>query len=134
MRKIAIIISGILFGLGLSISGVSKQEVVLSFLQLHDMGLLFVLGLGIIITALSYHLLPKMLHKPLLGQKFAKYPGYDKTVKGAILFGLGWGLSGVCPGTALATIGLGNMPIIYALAGIFLGAYAYGYSQSNKIQ
>jgi uncharacterized membrane protein YedE/YeeE len=45
---------------------------------------------------------------------------------GAAIFGLGWGISGVCPGPAITGLGLGNWPILYALVGIVAGAYVQG--------
>jgi len=40
----------------------------------------------------------------------------------AVIFGVGWGLSGQCPGSALASLGMGNLPILVGLAAIFIGA------------
>ena len=45
---------------------------------------------------------------------------------GAALFGIGWGLSGVCPGPAIAGLGTGNWPLLIAIAGMFAGAYTQG--------
>jgi len=47
-------------------------------------------------------------------------------VIGAAIFGIGWGLSGVCPGPAIAGLGVGNAPVLWALAGLFAGAYVQG--------
>jgi uncharacterized membrane protein YedE/YeeE len=49
-----------------------------------------------------------------------------RTIVGAAIFGVGWGLSGVCPGPAIAGIGDGNWPLLLALAGMFAGAYVQG--------
>jgi uncharacterized membrane protein YedE/YeeE len=46
---------------------------------------------------------------------------------GGTVFGVGWGLSGICPGAAYASFGIGNVAILWAVAGMFLGAYAQGY-------
>jgi uncharacterized membrane protein YedE/YeeE len=48
------------------------------------------------------------------------------TLVGAALFGIGWGLCGVCPGPAIAGLGAGNWSLLWALAGIALGALAQG--------
>jgi len=45
---------------------------------------------------------------------------------GAALFGVGWGMSGVCPGPALASLGTGNTDVWWALLGVVLGALAHG--------
>ena len=49
-----------------------------------------------------------------------------RTIGGAALFGVGWGLSGVCPGPAIANLGTGDWPVAVALAGMVAGAYIQG--------
>jgi uncharacterized membrane protein YedE/YeeE len=49
-----------------------------------------------------------------------------RTVIGAIIFGVGWGISGLCPGSAMASLGIGNLPVLIGIAGMFLGAYIMG--------
>jgi uncharacterized membrane protein YedE/YeeE len=49
-----------------------------------------------------------------------------QTLVGAALFGVGWGMSGVCPGPALASLGTGNTDVWWALLGVVLGALAHG--------
>lgn len=51
---------------------------------------------------------------------------------GAALFGIGWGISGVCPGPAIAGLGAGNYPLLWSLAGLFAGAWAQGWWASRK--
>jgi uncharacterized membrane protein YedE/YeeE len=50
-----------------------------------------------------------------------------------VVFGIGWGLSGVCPGSAIASIGVGNWPILAAVAGMLLGAYLQGAVMSRSV-
>lgn len=45
-------------------------------------------------------------------------------VAGGSIFGVGWGLSGICPGAAYNSVGIGNYPVLVAIAGMFVGAYA----------
>lgn len=119
---------GLLFGFGLAFGGMAKQEVVLSFLQLRDLGLLLLLGGSALVTALTINLVPKSLKKPLLGGEFKKRKRTlnKNTIIGAAIFGVGWGLSGQCPGSAMASIGVGNIPILIGVASMFLGAYIMG--------
>ena len=49
-----------------------------------------------------------------------------RTLLGAAIFGVGWGLCGVCPGPAIAGLGTGNWPLAIALAGLVAGAYVQG--------
>ena len=48
------------------------------------------------------------------------------TVIGAIIFGLGWGISGICPGSAISSLGTGNLPILIGIAAMFMGSYVMG--------
>ena len=63
---------GLLFGFGLAFGGMSKPEIVLSFLQLKDLGLLILLGSSAFVTAITINLIPKVLNRPLLGEEFKK--------------------------------------------------------------
>jgi uncharacterized membrane protein YedE/YeeE len=119
---------GALFGFGLSVSTMVRPEVVLDFLLFRDLGLLLVLGGAVIIALLFYQLAPQLLKKPLLEPAFGTHPSTlnARTLIGAAIFGAGWGLCGVCPGPAIAGLGIGNWPLLIALAGIFVGAYAQG--------
>ncbi|MCZ2845762.1 MAG: YeeE/YedE thiosulfate transporter family protein [Candidatus Bathyarchaeota archaeon] len=123
-----VFIGGILFGFGLAFGGMAKQEIVLSFLQLQDFGLILLLGASAIVTAITINLAPKIIKKPLLNGEFKKRKRIlnKRTVIGAIIFGLGWGLSGLCPGSALASVGVGNLPALIGIAGMFIGAYIMG--------
>jgi len=105
-----------------------KPEVVLDFLRLRDMGLLLVLGGAVAVTLAAYHLGPRLLARPLAGETFLRHPSEMtvRTIAGAALFGVGWGLSGVCPGPAIANLGTGDWPVAIALAGMVAGAYVQG--------
>jgi hypothetical protein len=128
-RALAFVLaSGMLFGFGLALSTMVEPEVVLSFLLWKDMGLLLVLGGAVAVTFAAYHLAPRMMKKPLAGDAFGKHPSEmaARTLAGAAIFGVGWGLCGVCPGPAIAGLGVGNWPMLVALAGLLLGAYVQG--------
>jgi uncharacterized membrane protein YedE/YeeE len=121
-------IAGALFGCGLAVSTMTQPEVVLSFQRFQDFGLLFVLGGAAGVTLLAYQLAPRLLRRPLAAPAFAAHPlePLGRTIAGAALFGLGWGLCGVCPGPAIAGLGTGNWPLLIAVAGIFAGAWVQG--------
>ena len=68
------LISGALFGFGLSLSTMTHPEVVLSFLRFTDFGLLMVLGGAVIVATLCYQHAPRLLAKPLFGPVWGKYP------------------------------------------------------------
>jgi uncharacterized membrane protein YedE/YeeE len=127
-RVLATLLAGALFGFGLSFSTMIRPEVVLSFLRFQDFGLMLVMGGAVIVVLLTYKLAPRLLKRPLLDDHFHAHPSIwnRDTAVGAALFGVGWGLCGVCPGPAIAGLGAGNWSLLWALAGIALGALLQG--------
>jgi len=124
----ATLLAGALFGFGLSLSTMVQPRVVLGFLQFQDMGLMLVMGGAVAVALLAYKLLPRIMKKPLLDAHFHPHPSTwnRNTAVGAALFGVGWGVSGVCPGPAIAGLGLGNWDMLWALLGIGIGALMQG--------
>ena len=127
-RMLATLLAGALFGFGLSYSTMIRPEVVLSFLRFEDFGLMLVMGGAVWVVMLAYKLTPRLLTRPPLGDRFHAHPSVwnRDTLMGAALFGVGWGLCGVCPGPAIAGLGAGNWSLLWALTGIALGALAQG--------
>ncbi len=125
---VAVLAGGVLFGFGLALSTMISPEVVLSFLRLQDFGLMLVLGGAVVVTMITYTLAPRLMSRPLWEPAFGTHPSQlDRdTIVGSAIFGAGWGLCGVCPGPAIAGLGAGNWPLLFALAGIFAGAYLHG--------
>ena len=125
---LAVLAGGALFGFGLALSGMIQPEVVLSFLQFNDFGLMLVLGGAVLVTAVVYGLAPRLMRAPVLEPAFSAHAlrPWRETILGAAIFGAGWGLCGVCPGPAIAGLGAGNWPLLYAVAGIALGAWVQG--------
>jgi uncharacterized protein len=127
-KLLAVLAAGVLFGFGLALSTMIQPEVVLSFLRFQDFGLMLVMGGAVLVTLLAYKLVPLGLDKPVLGGYFHWHVSHwnRDTLQGAALFGVGWGLCGVCPGPAIAGLGTGNWSLLWAVAGIALGALAQG--------
>nr|WP_273422461.1 DUF6691 family protein [Halomonas sp.] len=119
-------IAGLLFGLGLAVSGMTDPARVLGFLDIAgawDPTLLFVLGAAVGTTFVGYRLVFAR-GTPLFSAKFqlpTKQELDAKLLGGAALFGVGWGLSGYCPGPAIASIGGLTLPLLALLAAMVLG-------------
>lgn len=131
-----ILVGGLIFGFGLGFSHMAQPEVVLSFLQLEDLGLLFVMGGGAGVTMISIFVATRFLGTaPLTGQRYERrLKSMDNNVLiGGAIFGVGWGLSGICPGAGYASFGIGNYPILWGIAGMFIGAYLQGYWRSTRL-
>ena len=128
-QALATLLAGALFGFGLSVSTMIQPQVVLSFLRFQDFWLMLVMGGAVLVALLAYKGMPRLLRHPLLGGSFqAHAAAWNRdTAVGAALFGIGWGLCGVCPGPAIAGLGAGNLDLLWALAGIGAGALAQGW-------
>jgi uncharacterized protein len=126
MQKFFVLISGILFGAGLAISGMVNPVKILNFLDLFgqfDATLIFVMGAGLIVATIGYQLIFKR-GKPFFGNRFhlPRETGIDaKLVGGAALFGIGWGISGFCPGPAIASLVFGYQQSFIFVAAMILG-------------
>lgn len=128
-----ILVGGVIFGFGLAYSHMARPEVVLDFLQFEDLGLVFVMFGAAAVTAVVFFLAPRALDTaPLTGDRYERrLKSFDRNVLvGGAIFGAGWGISGICPGAAYASLGIGNLPIMWSLAGMFVGAYLQGYWRS----
>ena len=127
-QNIVLFLGGIVFGFGLTLGGMAKPETVLSFLALEDFGLLVLMASATGVNFIAINIIPRVIEKPLLGGEFKpRERVFSKnTLIGAIIFGAGWGLSGQCPGSAISSLGVGNLPVIVGIAGMFIGAYVMG--------
>ena len=125
-------VSGLLFGIGLYVSQMVDPLKVLRFLDFTaiptggwDPSLAFVMGGGLIVmvAAVQYG---KRLGKPLFDTAFHQ-PEYNRIdtplVAGAALFGIGWGMSGICPGPAISLIAFVPDHLWVFLAAMFVGSY-----------
>ncbi|WP_178916049.1 DUF6691 family protein [Natronomonas gomsonensis] len=129
-----ILVGGLIFGFGLGFSHMARPEVVLNFLLFEDFGLVFVMFGAAIVTGIAFAVMPRIRDTaPLTGDRYERrLKSFDKNVLiGGGIFGVGWGLSGICPGAAYASLGVGNVTILWALAGMFVGAYAQGVWRSR---
>lgn len=137
MGIIVHLVAGLLFGLGLVLSGMANPAKVLNFLDIAgtwDPSLAFVMAGAIAVTAIGYMFVLGRA-APILERRFdlpAIRPVDATLIVGAAVFGLGWGLSGFCPGPALTSLPLAARGTLYfvpaMLAGIAIAAYLKGRS------
>jgi uncharacterized membrane protein YedE/YeeE len=128
MSLIAQLFIGFVFGAGLVVSGMINPAKVLNFLDLagdFDPSLAFVMAGAVAVTTLGYRIVLAR-PRPVLARAF-QLPSQKavdgKLVAGAAIFGVGWGLSGLCPGPAIASLGLGA-PGVLAFAPAMLAGMA----------
>ncbi|AOY87622.1 hypothetical protein BKP64_05245 [Marinobacter salinus] len=124
--SLASFISGLIFGLGLIVSGMSNPEKVLGFLDLAglwDPSLAFVMG-GAILVGLGAFAVARRRTLSFLGFNM-KVPGHThidkRLVIGGLTFGVGWGIAGFCPGPALVALGAGETKAMVFVAAMVAG-------------
>ncbi len=140
-RVLVALALGALFGVGLTVSQMVNPAKVIGFLDVTgpwDASLAFVMGGALLITLPAFAL-AKRRAAPLLGASFAIPPLRDvdgRLVGGSVLFGLGWGMAGFCPGPALASLGLGESatyPFVAAMvAGTLLARWIDPFFRSRS--
>ena len=126
MDKLAALLSGLLFGAGLAISGMVNPMKVQTFLDLFgrwDPTLIFVMGGALAVTYAGYRLVLRA-PRPRFSPAFIlpSLQGIDeRLIGGAVVFGLGWGLTGFCPGPAIASLVFGYWPSVVFVIAMALG-------------
>lgn len=117
MFRLVALLSGFIFGVGMMVSGMVNPAKVIGFLDVFgqwDPSLAFVMGGALLVFVPGYFLAVRRQKKPVLADQFClpKTQTLDKKlIGGALLFGTGWGLAGLCPGPAITAISSGALPI-----------------------
>jgi uncharacterized protein len=126
MKLLMALAAGLLFGLGLSLGGMTQPAVVLGFLDLSgawNPRLIFVMAGAVLTTAAGYRVLMRR-PTPWLDTTF-RLPAVRRVdgalIAGAAVFGVGWGIAGYCPGPALASLGSGQASVWLLVAMMALG-------------
>ncbi len=127
---VAAYLSALLFGLGLSVSGMTNPDKVIGFLDVTgawDPSLMFVMLGAVAVHGATYRLITKR-SSPLLTASF-QIPSNRKIdrrlILGAVLFGLGWGLGGFCPGPAIVSAVSGAPSVLAFALSMTLGIYGH---------
>ena len=120
MKLISALISGIVFGIGISVSGMMDPAKVLNFYDIAgtwDPSLAFVMAGAIGVTFLGYRVVLQR-SKPLFSDHFQVPPSKiidRRLVGGSAIFGIGWGIAGFCPGVAIPPLGRAAAKLHYFL-------------------
>ncbi|NBU59504.1 MAG: hypothetical protein EBS23_07020 [Betaproteobacteria bacterium] len=131
MALITIFLCGLLFGIGLIVSGMADPANVIAFLDLGGLWnpqLALVMG-GAVGVGLAGFALARRRARPLLASGRMQWPTATaidrKLIAGSVLFGIGWGLAGFCPGPALVGVGLGSGEAVLFTVAMLAGMYLH---------
>ncbi len=126
--RIAALISGILFGMGMAISGMIDPAKVIGFLDISgswDPSLAFVMGGALAVFMPSYFFIIKPRKQTVSGVEMCTPTNTKidtRLLSGAAIFGIGWGLAGICPGPAVASLSFGNISIVLFFVAMLAGS------------
>ena len=131
------LITGILFGAGLVISGMTDTNKIIGFLNISDSwdyDLAFVMGAAVITTTIGFQWI-KSWDKPVLAKRFYLPTSNiidQRLIIGSALFGTGWGLVGYCPGPALISMLYGNYLTIAFVIAMIVGMFSANIINANE--
>ena len=135
---LASFVCGLIFGAGLLISGMNQPEKVLGFLDIFgawDATLAFVMAGAVAVSAIGFALARRST-APVFAARFSWPERHDidtPLVAGAVLFGIGWGLVGICPGPALVNLAGFSLPIVVFVVAMVLGMLGYELWQRRSV-
>ena len=127
VRNIVALLSGVLFGLGLTVSHMTNPDKVLAFLDVGgawDPSLILVMGGAVVVTAIAFRFVFKR-PQPIFEKRFY-IPTRDaidrKLLGGSAVFGVGWGLVGFCPGPAITSLAFGHTESFIFVGSLIAGS------------
>jgi hypothetical protein len=135
MRILSALLIGMIFGLGIAISGMANPAKVLNFFDIAghwDPSLILVMAGAFITTAIGYRLVFRTLKDPVLETTYNVPTSRvidARLVGGSAVFGIGWGITGFCPGGAVPALGLG-----YTETFLFIAAMIGGIAIARVMQ
>lgn len=137
MKNIYALLAGLIFGFGLIVSGMANPEKVIGFLNIFgrwDPSLAFVMGGAIFVGVFSFKYIVKR-EKTLLGGSL--HLSNEKSINkrlifGSLIFGLGWGVAGFCPGPALVSLGMGSLKGAMFVIAMLAGMLTFKLVQKNN--
>ena len=126
-QRLVVFVFGVVFGVTLSRSGAADYTFIQEMFLFQSIQLYGIIGTAVILLVPGLYLL-KRHGKTAGGEdlKLKSKPFNGGTILGGVFFGIGWSLTGMCPGPILVNVGEGKLYAIAALAGTLLGAYLFG--------
>lgn len=128
MRFLSAFIVGLIFGVGIAISGMINPAKVLNFFDIAgtwDPSLIFVMGGALLTTFIGYRIVLRR-DKPVIEERFQLPTARAidaRLVGGSAVFGIGWGIAGFCPGAAIPALGSGKVEVAGFVAALLAGLW-----------
>jgi uncharacterized membrane protein YedE/YeeE len=139
MKNIFAFIFGGLFATGLMFSGMANPEKILNFLDIFgswDASLAFVMMGAIAVAFIPFQILSKQKAPKTVFKEPIELPKNTqidtRLVLGSAIFGMGWGLAGICPGPSLTLIGLGHYQALYFIFAMIIGVLIFNKTMGAK--
>lgn len=135
--RYSFLLLGTVFGFLLSRAGATTFDFYAQLFLFEDLQLLWVIATAGVVGIIGTSALKRFRARAWADRQplsFQGKPMRKTLVLGALLFGIGWGVSGACPGTAPAMLGEGKMLAGFTLLGILLGTYLYGRTHAKETE
>ncbi len=127
MRAIFAVLTGICFGIVLVKSEVASWTRIQAMFRFEEAHMYLVMAAAVAVGILSLAIIDRLRLRTVTGEPivYADKPFKRGTIVGGILFGMGWAITGACPGPVYAQIGSGAWMALFTFAGVFVGATLY---------
>ncbi len=133
-KKLGFLGFGVLFGFALSRVGASEYDLIVGMFIGQDYKLAWVIVTAIIVGFAGMQVLKKFSRPVASGEPLKiSYKELKRwSIPGAAIFGIGWGISGACPGTVLTQVGEGKIYGLFTMAGMICGTYIYARLKESR--
>jgi uncharacterized protein len=137
MKNLAALFCGMVFGLGIAISGMANPAKVINFFDVAgtwDPSLAFVMGGALVTAFIGYRIVFASRAAPLFEDAYSlpKKTEIDlPLIGGSALFGIGWGIAGFCPGGAIPALGFGGVETLAFIASMSVGIFSVRWLKSR---
>lgn len=129
MRSVIYLVVGIFFGIVMFKSEAASWFRIYEMFRFDSFHMYGIIGSALFLGVIFTQWIKKTGAKSVFGEKISivdKEKSFVRYAIGGVLFGLGWGLAGACPGPMYTLLGAGFMPILIVIIGALLGTYSYG--------
>ncbi|MDN3593771.1 YeeE/YedE family protein [Zunongwangia endophytica] len=129
MKQLAYLVIGIFFGIVMFKSEAASWFRIYEMFKFQSFHMYGIIGSALILGIIGIQIIKRKNLKSFYGQPIRFVPkdkSFSRYMFGGIIFGLGWGLAGACPGPIYVLLGAGYLPIIVVFAGAMLGTFLYG--------